>query len=64
MAGKLLSGAKAETDTEGVPGLSLVKLTRSGLLLFTFPKNTLPNTVDIVSNIIQALESGSVKLPV
>ncbi|KAL1295787.1 hypothetical protein AAHE18_19G237200 [Arachis hypogaea] len=47
----------------GVPGLSLVKLTRSGLLLFTFPEDALPDTVDIVSNIIQAYESGSVKSP-
>ncbi|RYQ93466.1 hypothetical protein Ahy_B09g099742 [Arachis hypogaea] len=63
--GKLLSGSgnRAETDAEGVPGLSLVKLTRSGLLLFTFPEDALPDTVDIVSNIIQAYESGSVKSP-
>ncbi|KAL1295785.1 hypothetical protein AAHE18_19G237000 [Arachis hypogaea] len=59
--GKLLSGSgnRAETDAEGVPGLSLVKLTRSGLLLFTFPEDALPDTVDIVSNIIQAYESGT-----
>ncbi|KAL1295788.1 hypothetical protein HN51_056626 [Arachis hypogaea] len=63
--GKLLSGSgnRAETDAEGVPGLSLVKLTRSGLLLFTFPEDALLDTVDIVSNIIQAYESGSVKSP-
>ncbi|MED6107554.1 hypothetical protein PIB30_015085 [Stylosanthes scabra] len=63
--GKLLSGAgnTAETQTEGVPGLSLVKLTRSGLLLLTFPEDASPNTVDVVSNIIQAFESGSVKSP-
>ncbi|KAL4358215.1 hypothetical protein AHAS_Ahas09G0264400 [Arachis hypogaea] len=57
------SGNRAETDAEGVPGLSLVKLTRSGLLLFTYPEDALPDTVDIVSNIIQAYESGSVKSP-
>ncbi|XP_061364736.1 uncharacterized protein LOC133308149 [Gastrolobium bilobum] len=62
--GKLLSHAKAETETDGVTGLSLVKLNRSGLLLFTFPNNTLPDTVNVVSNIIQALESGSVSVPV
>ncbi|XLR01789.1 hypothetical protein HN51_056624 [Arachis hypogaea] len=50
-------------ELRGVPGLSLVKLTRSGLLLFTFPEDALPDTVDIVSNIIQAYESGSVKSP-
>ncbi|MED6150032.1 hypothetical protein PIB30_068246 [Stylosanthes scabra] len=62
---KLLSGAgnTAETDTEGVPGLSLVKLTRSGLLLFTSLEDASPNTVDVVSNIIQAFESGCVKSP-
>ncbi|KAK7343352.1 hypothetical protein VNO77_12017 [Canavalia gladiata] len=62
--GKLLSPVKAETDKDGVTDLSLVKLTRNGLLLFTFPNNTFPDTVNIVSNIIQALESGSVSLPV
>ncbi|TKY50761.1 tRNA acetyltransferase TAN1 [Spatholobus suberectus] len=62
--GKLVSPVKAETDKDGVTGLSLVKLTRNGLLLFTFPSTTLPDTVNIVSSIIQALESGSVSLPV
>ncbi|KAK7390822.1 hypothetical protein VNO78_18921 [Psophocarpus tetragonolobus] len=55
---------KAETEKDGVAGLSLVKLTRNGLLLLTFPSNTQPDTVHIVSNIIQALESRSVTLPV
>lgn len=64
MAGKASSPAKAEADKDGVTGLSLVKLTRNGLLLFTFPINTFPDTVDIVSNIIQALESGRLSLPV
>ncbi|RDX93912.1 Mitochondrial pyruvate carrier 1, partial [Mucuna pruriens] len=58
---QLSSPVKAETDKDG---LSLVKLTRNGLLLFTFPTNTLPDTVNIVSNVIQALESGTLGLPV
>lgn len=69
MTGKLpqatcLSSTKAEIITGTVSDLSLVKLTRSGLLLFTFPRNALPDTVGIVSNIIQSLESGNVSSPV
>ncbi|KAF6174605.1 hypothetical protein GIB67_006257 [Kingdonia uniflora] len=41
--------------------LSLVKLTKSGLLLFTFPINSSPDTVDIVSNIFLSLDSGNKK---
>ncbi|KAJ1436289.1 THUMP domain [Sesbania bispinosa] len=62
--GKFSSPDKVEADKDRVTGLSLVKLTRNGLLLFTFPNNILPDTVNIVSNIIQAVESGSVSLPV
>ncbi|KAE9618494.1 hypothetical protein Lal_00047548 [Lupinus albus] len=62
--GKSLSTNKAEALTSGVPSLSLVKLTKSGLLLLTFPNNNFPNTVNILSNIIQALESGTLNLPV
>ncbi|KAK7270190.1 hypothetical protein RIF29_23150 [Crotalaria pallida] len=61
--GKILSTHKADSYRDGIHGLSLVKLTKSGLLLFTFPKDTLPNTVGVVANIIQDLESGSLKLP-
>ncbi|KAK7357866.1 hypothetical protein VNO80_17163 [Phaseolus coccineus] len=57
--GKLSSAVKAEPDKDGVTGLSLVKLTRNGLLLLTFPSHTQPDTVNIVSNIIQAFESGN-----
>ncbi|KAL2602631.1 hypothetical protein AAZX31_10G266400 [Glycine max] len=60
----LMAGVKAEGEKDGVACLSLVKLTRNGLLLLNFPSNTPPNTVNIVSNIIQALESGTVTLPV
>ncbi|KAF7809381.1 uncharacterized protein G2W53_036124 [Senna tora] len=62
--GTCLSPAKAETNNGRVSDLSLVKLTRSGLLLFTFPRDALPDTVGIVSKIIQSLESGSVSSPV
>ncbi|KAI4357336.1 hypothetical protein L6164_001292 [Bauhinia variegata] len=62
--GTCLNPGKAEKNIERVPGLSLVKLTRSGLLLFIFPRNTLHDTVDVVSKIIQSLESGSLIPPV
>ncbi|KAI3946164.1 hypothetical protein MKW98_008757 [Papaver atlanticum] len=41
--------------------LSLVKLTRSGLLLFTFPRSCSPDTVDIVSKIFESSCSGNLK---
>ncbi|KAI3921134.1 hypothetical protein MKX01_036113 [Papaver californicum] len=41
--------------------LSLVKLTRSGLLLFTFPRSCSADTVDIVSKISQSLGSRNLK---
>ncbi|KAK9115704.1 hypothetical protein Sjap_014651 [Stephania japonica] len=41
--------------------LSLVKLTRSGLLLFTFSRNYSPDTVDIVSDIFHSIELGNLK---
>ncbi|GAU18024.1 hypothetical protein TSUD_51340 [Trifolium subterraneum] len=50
-------------EEEGITDLSLVKLIRSGLILFTFPKNTVHDTVGIVSNIIQAMDSGNLTLP-
>ncbi|KAK4265311.1 hypothetical protein QN277_026378 [Acacia crassicarpa] len=61
--GKLMEGTQesptnAETSSSGAFDLSLVKLTRTGLLLFTFPKNELADTVDIVSNIIRSFEAG------
>uniref|UniRef100_A0A5B7BV11 Uncharacterized protein n=1 Tax=Davidia involucrata TaxID=16924 RepID=A0A5B7BV11_DAVIN len=58
-----LSSSKSDTDEERSPVLSLVKLTRSGLLLFTFPRNNSPEVVNIVSNIIHSLESGSLSSP-
>ncbi|CAN4113880.1 unnamed protein product [Withania somnifera] len=43
--------------------LSLVKLTRSGLVLFKFPFDKSPAVVDIISEVFQSLESGILKSP-
>ncbi|XP_022994263.1 uncharacterized protein LOC111490047 isoform X1 [Cucurbita maxima] len=53
------SGAKVEKCSP----ISLVKLTRSGLLLLTFAKDISPDTVYIVSDLIQSLEAGTLKSP-
>ncbi|PWA93296.1 hypothetical protein CTI12_AA072020 [Artemisia annua] len=58
-----LSSPKPDATTENSDSLSLVKLTRSGLLLLTFSGDHSPNVVDIVSNIMQSLESGRSKSP-
>ncbi|CAB4312364.1 unnamed protein product [Prunus armeniaca] len=44
--GPPLSPAKVDGEGDTSPLLSLVKLTKSGLLLFTFPKSTSPDVVD------------------
>ncbi|KAG5600783.1 hypothetical protein H5410_032153 [Solanum commersonii] len=51
------------TSMEKSDILSLVKLTRSGLVLFKFPFDKSPAVVDIVSQIFQSLESGILKSP-
>ncbi|KAI7758204.1 hypothetical protein M8C21_027669 [Ambrosia artemisiifolia] len=61
--GSCLSTPKSDANTGTPHPLSLVKLTRSGLLLFTFSNDRCPNVVNIVSNIMQSLESGSLKAP-
>ncbi|XP_050231844.1 uncharacterized protein LOC126680711 isoform X2 [Mercurialis annua] len=43
--------------------ISLVKLTKSGLLLLTFVGESCFNVIDIVSSIFQHLESGNLKSP-
>ncbi|XAR48012.1 hypothetical protein NMG60_11030688 [Bertholletia excelsa] len=53
------SCAKSDPNVEKTPILSLVKMTRSGLLLFTIPRNDSPDVVSIVSNIFCSLESRS-----
>ncbi|XP_064989121.1 uncharacterized protein LOC103970148 isoform X1 [Musa acuminata AAA Group] len=50
-------------DLKGSNILSLMKLTRSGLLLFTFPNNISCPVVGVVSNIFQFLRSGKLKPP-
>lgn len=54
-----LISTKSEASVEKSSPISLVKLTRSGLLLFTFTKDISPDTVYIVSDIIQSLEAGT-----
>ncbi|KAK1416320.1 hypothetical protein QVD17_32109 [Tagetes erecta] len=61
--GSNLSSPISDANTEPSNPLSLVKLTRSGLLLFTFSTDHCPDVVDIVSNVMQSLESGSLKAP-
>lgn len=58
-----VSSANTDAIVENGHVLSLVKLTRSGLLLFVFPRNNSVDTVDVVSQIIRSLQSGSVKPP-
>lgn len=53
----------SEAKIEKCSPISLVKLTRSGLLLFTFTKDISLDTVYIVSDIIQSLEAGTLKSP-
>ncbi|XVE74591.1 hypothetical protein DITRI_Ditri12bG0029700 [Diplodiscus trichospermus] len=57
--------SSAKTDKSKAPDfvLSLVKLTKSGLLLLTFPGENSLHTIDIVSEIFRDLESGSLKSP-
>ncbi|XP_042493285.1 uncharacterized protein LOC122072911 isoform X2 [Macadamia integrifolia] len=70
IGGKCLSSAECEKATNNLENsvsgnlsLSLVKLTRSGLLLFTFPKENSSDVIDIVSNIFHSLDSGNLKPP-
>lgn len=55
--------SESGTSMEKSDVLSLVKLTRSGLVLFKFPFDKSPAVVDIVSQIFQSLESGILKSP-
>ncbi|XVF43493.1 hypothetical protein PTKIN_Ptkin02bG0044400 [Pterospermum kingtungense] len=57
------SSAKIDKNEASDFRLSLVKLTRSGLLLLTFPGENSLDTTDVVSKIFQDLESGSLKSP-
>lgn len=55
--------SKADAPVERDFVLSLVKLTGSGLVLLTFPRENPSVTADVVSNIFQCLESGILKSP-
>lgn len=55
--------SESGTSMEKSDVLSLVKLTRSGLVLFKFPFDKSPAVVDMVSQIFQSLESGILKSP-
>ncbi|KAJ6312810.1 hypothetical protein OIU77_014355 [Salix suchowensis] len=55
--------AKADAPVERGFVLSLVKLTRSGLVLLTSPRENPSVTTDVVSNIFRCLESGILKSP-
>ncbi|KAE8719618.1 hypothetical protein F3Y22_tig00109936pilonHSYRG00009 [Hibiscus syriacus] len=59
------SSISANTDKSEAPelALSLVKLTRSGLLLLTLPVENSLDTIDVVSKIFCDLGSGSLKSP-
>lgn len=52
-----------ESSVKQTPSLMLVKLTGSGLLLFTFAKGVSFDPVSIVSHVNQSLESGELKRP-
>uniref|UniRef100_A0A1J3CC55 THUMP domain-containing protein n=1 Tax=Noccaea caerulescens TaxID=107243 RepID=A0A1J3CC55_NOCCA len=56
--------AKESINEEHKSLMSLVKLTKSGLLLFTFPVETSVDTTNIVSRIFQYMESGTLKAPI
>ncbi|CAN8294670.1 unnamed protein product [Cochlearia groenlandica] len=56
--------AKERDNREHNSLMSLVKLTKSGLLLFTFPVEKSMDTTDMVSRVFEFLESGSLKAPI
>ncbi|KAK9749803.1 hypothetical protein RND81_02G151500 [Saponaria officinalis] len=53
----------ADNAVKEALNLVLMKVTRSGLVLFTFPKGSTCDPVRIVSLVNQSLESGSLKRP-
>ncbi|XP_062113128.1 uncharacterized protein LOC133824273 [Humulus lupulus] len=62
-SGSSVLSTKNDTIEERNHVLSLVKLTGSGLLLFTFTKGTSFDPVQIVSNIIESRDSASSSSP-
>ncbi|KAK1387169.1 THUMP domain-containing protein [Heracleum sosnowskyi] len=61
--GSCAPSVEEETDVGVTDVLSLVKLIRSGLLLFIFHKDHSNDVANTVSTIMQSLESGSLKSP-
>ncbi|XP_074309033.1 uncharacterized protein LOC141643681 [Silene latifolia] len=57
------SSGTADNSIKQALNLVLVKVTRSGLVLFTFPKGSTCDPVRIASLVNQSLESGSLKRP-
>lgn len=57
------SSAEANSSVKRTPNLLLVKVTRSGLVLLTFPNGSSLDPVGIVSHVNQCLESGVLKPP-
>ncbi|XP_057543721.1 uncharacterized protein LOC130823120 [Amaranthus tricolor] len=57
------SSETMDNSVNETSNLKLVKVTRSGLLLFIFSKDSLFDPVSIVSDINQSLESGALKRP-
>ncbi|KAJ0963880.1 hypothetical protein J5N97_029002 [Dioscorea zingiberensis] len=58
-----ISSSEIDDSVKRSLGLSLVKLSRSGLLLLTFPSNNIHQTVDTLSCIFHSLGSGKLKAP-
>ncbi|CAN6481461.1 unnamed protein product [Victoria cruziana] len=56
--------ASTRSSAEDIFPLSLVKLTRSGLLLFTIPRHLHIQNVNILTHILGSLDSEDEKLPV
>ncbi|KNA16586.1 hypothetical protein SOVF_087870 [Spinacia oleracea] len=52
-----------DDSVKQTPSLLLVKVTRNGLVLFTFPKGSSFDPVSIVTDVNQSLESGALKRP-
>lgn len=61
--GSCAPSVEEETDVGVTDVLSLVKLIRSGLLLFIFQKDHSHDVANTVATIMQSLESGSLKSP-
>lgn len=63
--GPILSSVKSneEEDVMGKTNLSLVKLMKKGLLLFSYPCDHKQNSVDVLAKILHSLELGDFKPP-